>query len=51
VDVSIDWGWLADHVGAMGERFLQHFQLVVIAVAVGRRAAAPRGWERAEISA
>ena len=35
MDVSIDWGWLADHVGAMGERFLQHFQLVVIAVAVG----------------
>jgi osmoprotectant transport system permease protein len=33
--VSIDWGWLADHVGAMGQRFVQHLQLVVIAVALG----------------
>jgi osmoprotectant transport system permease protein len=35
VDLSIDWGWLADHVGAMYERFLQHLQLVVIAVLAG----------------
>ena len=35
MDVSIDWGWLSTHVGAMGERFLQHLQLVVIAVAAG----------------
>lgn len=33
--VSIDWGWLAAHVGAMGQRFVQHFQLVAIAVAFG----------------
>jgi osmoprotectant transport system permease protein len=33
--ISIDWGWLADHVGAMGQRFVQHLQLVVIAVALG----------------
>jgi osmoprotectant transport system permease protein len=33
--VSIDWGWLADHVGAMGQRFVQHFQLVAIAVTAG----------------
>jgi osmoprotectant transport system permease protein len=35
MDVSIDWGWLSTHVGAMGERFVQHLQLVVIAVAAG----------------
>jgi osmoprotectant transport system permease protein len=35
MDVAIDWGWLADHVGAMGTRFVQHFQLVVIAVVAG----------------
>jgi osmoprotectant transport system permease protein len=33
--VSLDWGWLADHVGAMGQRFVQHFQLVAIAVTAG----------------
>jgi osmoprotectant transport system permease protein len=33
--VSIDWGWLATHVGAMGQRFVQHFQLVAISVALG----------------
>jgi osmoprotectant transport system permease protein len=35
MDVAIDWGWLADHVGAMGQRFVQHFQLVVISVVAG----------------
>jgi osmoprotectant transport system permease protein len=35
MDVTIDWGWLADHVGAMGQRFVQHFQLVVISVVAG----------------
>jgi osmoprotectant transport system permease protein len=35
MNVSIDWGWLADHVGAMGTRFVQHFQLVAIAVVAG----------------
>jgi osmoprotectant transport system permease protein len=33
--VSIDWGWLATHVGAMGQRFVQHCQLVAISVALG----------------
>jgi osmoprotectant transport system permease protein len=33
--ISIDWGWLAGHVGAMGQRFLQHFQLVAISVVLG----------------
>ena len=33
--VSIDWGWLASHVGAMGQRFVQHFQLVGISVVLG----------------
>lgn len=33
--ISIDWGWLSTHVGAMGQRFLQHFQLVAIAVTLG----------------
>lgn len=35
MDLSIDWSWLASHVGAMWERFLQHLQLVVIAVVAG----------------
>jgi osmoprotectant transport system permease protein len=35
VDLSIDWSWLATHVDAMWERFLQHLQLVVIAVVAG----------------
>jgi hypothetical protein len=35
VDLSIDWSWLGSHVGAMYERFLQHLQLVVIAVVAG----------------
>ena len=35
VDLSIDWGWLASHVDDMYERFLQHLQLVVIAVVAG----------------
>lgn len=35
MDVSIDWGWVTSHFGAMAERFGQHLQLVVIAVGVG----------------
>ena len=33
--ISIDWAWLAGHVGAMGTRFVQHFQLVAISVVLG----------------
>jgi osmoprotectant transport system permease protein len=35
MDVSIDWKWVIDHVGAMWTRFGQHLQLVAIAVAAG----------------
>jgi osmoprotectant transport system permease protein len=35
MQISIDWAWLGDHVGAMGQRFVQHFQLVVISVTLG----------------
>ena len=35
MDLSIDWSWLGSHVGAMYDRFLQHLQLVVIAVVAG----------------
>jgi osmoprotectant transport system permease protein len=35
VDISIDWGWLASHTGAMWSRFGQHLQLVGIAVVGG----------------
>ena len=35
MDVSIDWGWVTSHVGAMTTRFWQHLQLVVIAVVAG----------------
>lgn len=35
MDISIDWTWLSMHVGAMGERFWQHFELVVISVVAG----------------
>jgi osmoprotectant transport system permease protein len=35
MDVSIDWKWVVDHVGAMWTRFGQHLQLVTIAVIAG----------------
>jgi len=35
MDISIDWGWVTSHFGAMGERLGQHVQLVVIAVVIG----------------
>lgn len=35
MDISIDWSWLASHVDPMLQRFLQHLQLVVIAVVAG----------------
>jgi osmoprotectant transport system permease protein len=35
MDISIDWGWVTSHFGAMGERLGQHLQLVVIAVVIG----------------
>ncbi len=35
MDISIDWNWVINHVGAMWTRFLQHFQLVVISVVAG----------------
>ena len=35
MDVSIDWSWVTSHVGAMATRFLQHLQLVGIAVTAG----------------
>jgi osmoprotectant transport system permease protein len=31
----LDWGWLADHIGALGYRTAQHLYLAAIAVAVG----------------
>ncbi len=31
----IDWGWIADHLGAIGGRTAQHLELAGIAVAVG----------------
>jgi len=35
VDLSVDWTWVFSHFGAMWTRFLQHLQLVVIAVLAG----------------
>ena len=35
MDVSIDWAWVGSHFGAMGARFVQHLQLVGIAVVSG----------------
>jgi osmoprotectant transport system permease protein len=35
MDISIDWAWIGSHFGAMGARFVQHLQLVGIAVVVG----------------
>jgi osmoprotectant transport system permease protein len=35
MDISVDWNWVINHVGAMWTRFLQHFQLVVISVVAG----------------
>jgi osmoprotectant transport system permease protein len=35
MDVSIDWTWIGSHVGAMGDRFEQHLQLVAISVGAG----------------
>jgi len=31
----IDWGWIADHTGAIAERVLQHLELAGIALVVG----------------
>jgi osmoprotectant transport system permease protein len=31
----IDWGWIADHLGAIAGRTVQHIELTVIALAVG----------------
>jgi osmoprotectant transport system permease protein len=35
MDLSVDWNWVFSHVPAMWTRFLQHLQLVVIAVVAG----------------
>lgn len=35
MDISVDWNWVASHVGAMWTRFGQHLQLVGIAVVAG----------------
>jgi osmoprotectant transport system permease protein len=35
MDLSVDWNWVFAHVPAMWTRFLQHLQLVVIAVLAG----------------
>ena len=35
MDVSVDWGWITSHFGAMWTRFGQHLQLVVISVVAG----------------
>ena len=35
MDISVDWTWVFSHFGAMWTRFLQHLQLVVIAVVAG----------------
>jgi osmoprotectant transport system permease protein len=35
MDISVDWSWVINHVGAMWTRFLQHLQLVVISVVAG----------------
>ena len=35
MDLSVDWTWVFSHFGAMWTRFLQHLQLVVIAVLAG----------------
>jgi osmoprotectant transport system permease protein len=33
--MSIDWGWIGDHLGAILERTVQHLYLAGIAVAIG----------------
>jgi osmoprotectant transport system permease protein len=35
MNVALDWGWVSSHLGAMGSRFVQHLQLVAIAVVAG----------------
>jgi osmoprotectant transport system permease protein len=35
MDISIDWAWVGSHGAAMWARFLQHLQLVGIAVVAG----------------
>ena len=35
MELSVDWNWVFAHIPAMWTRFLQHLQLVVIAVVAG----------------
>jgi osmoprotectant transport system permease protein len=35
MDISVDWSWVFAHVPAMWTRFLQHLQLVALAVLAG----------------
>ncbi|HYH27549.1 MAG TPA: ABC transporter permease [Actinomycetota bacterium] len=37
----IDWGWIVDHLDDVGERFVEHLTLTVIAVVIGLAIALP----------
>ena len=39
----IDWGWIVDHLDEVGERFLEHVVLTVVAVVIGLVIAVPLG--------